>query len=355
MSTSADVESTLGAFVDPQFEIPLSQAKMLKGVTVEGAKATVKIELPTPAYPNQEQLKESLQSAVREKHADFEQVDVEITSVVRGKESGAKVGLKVKNVIAVGSGKGGVGKSTVAASLAYGLKHLGASVGLMDADVYGPSVPHLLGATGQPAMRQIQAPDGRTIERIVPIEVDGIKLMSMGFMVGEDQAIVWRGPMLHKALSQFLQQTEWGELDYLVVDMPPGTGDVALTLSQMVQLAGAVIVCTPQKIALLDAGKAISMFQTVKIPILGMVENMTGDIFGRGGAKTKAEEMGVAFLGEIPSASDVRIKGDEGKISALVDEESSAREAILEISSNVAMRIAKEIMKNPTMPTLEIL
>jgi ATP-binding protein involved in chromosome partitioning len=355
MATAADVQTTLGAFEDPEFGKTLSQLKLLKSVSVDGSTAKVHVELPTPAYPNQEQLKEQLQTCVREKHADIGQVDVELTSITKGKDSGAKVGLKIKNVIAVGSGKGGVGKSTVAATLAYGLKHFGASVGLMDADVYGPSIPHLLGAKGQPAMKQIEGPNGQTIERIVPIEVDGIKLMSMGFMVGEDQAVVWRGPMLHKALTQFLQQTDWGELDYLVVDMPPGTGDVALTISQMVQLAGAVIVCTPQKVALLDAGKAISMFQTVKIPILGMVENMTGDIFGRGGAKTKGEEMGVSFLGELPSIADIRIKGDEGNISALVNEDNPAREAILEISRNVAMQIAKEILENPTMPTLDIL
>lgn len=355
MATAADVQTTLGAFEDPEFGKSLLQLKLLKSVSVDGSTAKVHVELPTPAYPNQEQLKEQLQNCVRENHTDIGQVDVELTSITKGKDSGAKVGLKIKNVIAVGSGKGGVGKSTVAATLAYGLKHLGASVGLMDADVYGPSIPHLLGAKGQPAMKQIEGPNGQTIERIVPIEVDGIKLMSMGFMVGEDQAVVWRGPMLHKALTQFLQQTDWGELDYLVVDMPPGTGDVALTISQMVQLAGAVIVCTPQKVALLDAGKAISMFQTVKIPILGMVENMTGDIFGRGGAKTKGEEMGVSFLGELPSIADIRIKGDEGNISELVNEDNPAREAILEISRNVAMQIAKEILENPTMPTLDIL
>ncbi|MBT5019951.1 MAG: Mrp/NBP35 family ATP-binding protein [Planctomicrobium sp.] len=355
MVTAAEVQTTVEAFEDPQFGKNLKSLKMLKGVSLDGSSATIQIELPTPAYPNRPALEDAIQSSVRSAHADVDQVNVQFTSVVRGKDSGAKVGLKVKNVIAVGSGKGGVGKSTVAASLAYGLKHYGATVGLMDADVYGPSIPHLLGATGQPAMKQIQTPDGKTIERIVPIEVDGIKLMSMGFMVGEDQAIVWRGPMLHKALTQFLQQTEWGELDYLVVDMPPGTGDVALTLSQMVQLAGAVVVCTPQKVALLDAGKAISMFKTVKIPILGMVENMTGEIFGQGGAKKKAEEMGVSFLGELPSIAEVRVRGDEGKISALVNEENPAQQPILDITSNVAMEIAKEILKNPTMPTLEIL
>lgn len=355
MVTAAEVQATVEAFNDPNFQKNLKSLKMLKAVSVDGSTAQVHVELPTPAYPDREGFAAAIEKSVQQAHGDLSQVNVEFTSVVKGKESGAKVGLKVKNVIAVGSGKGGVGKSTVAASLAYGLKHYGASVGLMDADVYGPSIPHLLGATGQPAMKQIQGPNGQTIERIVPIEVDGIKLMSMGFMVGEDQAIVWRGPMLHKALSQFLQQTEWGELDYLVVDMPPGTGDVALTLSQMVQLAGAVVVCTPQKVALLDAGKAISMFQTVKIPVLGMVENMTGEIFGQGGAKKKAEEMGVSFLGELPSIAEVRVRGDEGKISALVEEENPAQQPILEITRNVAMEIAKEILQNPTMPTLEIL
>ena len=278
-----------------------------------------------------------------------------MTSVVKGKNSGHKVGLHAKNVIAVGSGKGGVGKSTVATTLAYGLKHFGASVGLLDADVYGPSIPHLVGASGQPSMIQRKGPDGKMYERIEPMEADGIKLMSMGFMVTEDQAVVWRGPMLHKALSQFMSQTEWGELDYLIVDMPPGTGDVALTLSQMVALSGAVVVCTPQKVALLDAGKAISMFNTVKIPVLGMVENMTGEIFGRGGAKTKAEEMNVPFLGEVPSDANIRVKGDEGNISALFSEENPSRQALLEMTSRVAIEVAKEVVEGPSMPTLEIL
>lgn len=355
MPTVAEVKDLVGQIQDPILGKSLSQLKMLKDVTVDGSQATVAIELPTPAYPQPDRITDLITTKVQSQFPDLNRVETKFTSIVKGKDSGGKVGLRVKNVIAVGSGKGGVGKSTVAASLAYGLKHFGATVGLMDADVYGPSIPHLLGASGQPAMRQLEGPDGKIYERIVPIEVDGIKLMSMGFMVGENQAIVWRGPMLHKALSQFLQQTDWGELDYLVVDMPPGTGDVALTLSQMVALAGAVVVCTPQKVALLDAGKAISMFQTVKIPVLGMVENMTGETFGRGGAKAKAAEMGVPFLGEIPSDPVVRIQGDDGKISALVSEDNPVRQAILDITSNTAMEIAKELLKNPSLPTLEIL
>ncbi|SFJ01315.1 Mrp/NBP35 family ATP-binding protein [Planctomicrobium piriforme] len=355
MPAVADILKIAGALVDPVLHQPLSRLKMLKSVNLDGSAATVTIELPTPAYPAREKLTLALQQAIQAQQPDVTAVDVQYTSVVKGKQAGANIGLKIKNIIAVGSGKGGVGKSTVAASIAYGLQHWGAKVGLMDADVYGPSVPHLCGATGQPAIKQYQMPDGRTFERIEPIEADGLKVISMGFMVAPDQAVIWRGPMLHKALSQFLQQTDWGELDYLVIDMPPGTGDVALTLSQMVSLAGAVIVCTPQQVALLDAGKAITMFNTVKIPILGMVENMTGEIFGRGGAKVKAGAMGIPFLGEVPSNAIIRIRGDEGRISSLFDDDSPVRQELLDISSKVAMAIAKDILENPAMPTLELL
>ena len=225
----------------------------------------------------------------------------------------------------------------------------------MDADVYGPSIPHLVGASGQPTMKQIPAGEGRMIERIEPIQADGIPLMSMGFLVDTDQAVIWRGPMLHKALTQFLQQTEWGELDYLIVDMPPGTGDVALTLSQLVPLAGAVVVCTPQQVALLDAVKAITMFKTVKIPLLGVVENMSGEMFGRGGAKGKAEELSIPFLGEVPSEPQIRIRGDAGEISKLFEEDSPAKDALLEMASRTAIEIARQTLDGPKMPTLEIL
>jgi ATP-binding protein involved in chromosome partitioning len=355
MPASADIQKIAGAVLDPVLHQPLSQLKMLKSAELNGSQATIQIELPTPAYPSREELTRSIREAVQGQFPDVTPVDIQFTAVVKGKQAGGNIGLKVKNIIAVGSGKGGVGKSTVAATLAYGLQHWGASVGLMDADVYGPSVPHMVGATGQPAIRQYQMEDGRTFERIEPIESHGLKVISMGFMVAPDQAIIWRGPMLHKALAQFLQQTDWGELDYLIIDMPPGTGDVALTLSQMVSLAGSVIVCTPQQVALLDAGKAISMFQTVKIPILGMVENMTGEIFGRGGAKVKAGAMGVPFLGEIPSDSIVRICGDEGRIYDLYADDSPVREALLSISSKIAMGIAKQILESPALPTLELL
>ena len=355
MPASADIQNAAGAVVEPVLNRSLADLKMIGGADVSGETAVIDVVLPTPAYPQRDQLQELIATAVKQKSPEFKNVDVRYSVDVKGKKSGGNIGLKVKNVIAVGSGKGGVGKSTVAAMIACGLKKWGASVGLMDADVYGPSIPHLVGATGQPAIKQFQTPDGRTFERIEPIEAGGIKVISMGFMVGEDQAVVWRGPMLHKALTQFLQQTDWGELDYLIVDMPPGTGDVALTLSQLVSLAGSVVVCTPQKVALLDAGKAISMFNTVKIPVLGMVENMTGEIFGQGGAKAKAEAMNVPFLGELPSNALIRIRGDEGRILTLADEDSPVRESVLQLSANVAMQVVKQVAEGPAMPTLELL
>ncbi len=348
---SETLQSTISSVVDPEFDRSLGELNMVKSVNSEGGDPRVMVELPTPAYPNRDRIVE----AINNRLGDAGPVSVDFTWKVKGKDSGGRIGLKAKNVIAVGSGKGGVGKSTIAASLAYGLKYYGAKVGLMDADVYGPSIPHLVGASGQPGTIEIEAENGQKIQRIVPVEADGMKLMSIGFMVEEDQAVIWRGPMLHKLLSQFFQQTEWGELDYLIVDMPPGTGDVALTLSQMVSLAGAVVVCTPQQVALLDAVKAISMFNQVKIPILGMVENMSGEMFGRGGAKAKAEELGVPFLGEIPSEPQIRIRGDESRISSLFSEDNPAQEPLLQMCEQTAIRIAKQILESPSMPTLEVI
>ncbi len=345
MSSAEQIRSVVEGVVEPYLQQTLGQLKMVRSATTD----LVEIELPTPAYRKRDELTAAIQSAVGPP------VPVQYSTIVRGKNSGRNIGLNVKNVIAVGSGKGGVGKSTVAAALACGLKHSGATVGLMDADVYGPSIPHMVGAKGQPTVKQLQTNDGRTIERIEPIEVDGLKLMSMGFMISEDQAVIWRGPMLHKALSQFLQQTDWGELDYLVIDMPPGTGDVALTLSQMVPLAGAVVVCTPQQVALLDAVKAVSMFRTVKIPVLGMVENMSGDIFGRGGARSKAETLGIPFLGEVAANAVIRERGDAGQMNRLFAEDSSVRESLLDVCGEVAMQVVREIGSGPAMPTLELL
>ena len=266
---------------------------------------------------------------------------------------GQPEGPNIKHVIAVGSGKGGVGKSTVAASLAYALRHRGAAVGIMDADVYGPSIPHMLGLSGQPAVAD---------NRYIPPEVDGVKAISMGMLVPPGQAVVWRGPMLHKAVRDFLYSVAWGPLDYLVVDLPPGTGDVVLSLSQQMPLAGGVIVCTPQDVALLDARKALQMFETVKIPCLGIVENMSffecpkcqarTEIFGHGGAERWATDIGAPFLGSIPINLQVRINGDTGHLRDNFVDGSAVRENLLAITE----RLVANVLQNarPKAPTLEI-
>ena len=353
-TAAGSLQERISQITDPELDRSLGELDMVSSVEVDGQSASVTIDLPTPAYPDRDRITKSIESAV-ESVDGVDSVSVNYISNVRGKESGGSIGLRVKNVIAVGSGKGGVGKSTVAATLAFGLQKLGATVGLMDADVYGPSLPHMLGAKGQPAAAELKNDAGQTITRIQPIVADGVRMISMGFFIEPDQAVVWRGPMLHKALTQFLKDTEWGELDYLVIDLPPGTGDVSLTLSQLLGLAGAVVVCTPQKVALLDAVKAINMYKQVKVPVLGVVENMAGEIFGRGGAREEAEKMGIPFLGEVPIEADIRIKGDEGRISALYDDDSPVREPLLRVCEQVAIQIARQLTASPSLPTLDIL
>ncbi len=351
----SELKACVAAVVDPELERPLGELGMLKQAANVGGTPRVGIELPTPAYPDQDRFQGLVDAAIREQFGDTPSAQLDITWKVQGKESGGKIGLRVKNVIAVGSGKGGVGKSTTAAMLAYGLHSFGAKVGLLDADVYGPSIPHLCGAGGEPGITEHRGEDGNVMQRIQPIEKDGLKLLSVGFMVKADQAVVWRGPMLHRLLTQFMQQTDWGELDYLIVDMPPGTGDVALTLSQLLSLAGAVVVCTPQKVALLDAVKAISMFDQVKIPVIGIVENMTGDIFGRGGAREHAETTSVPFLGEVPIDASIRELGDAGRIADVLSDACPVRSDLLKVCQNIAMQVARDQLESPELPTLEIL
>ncbi|MFH1304160.1 MAG: Mrp/NBP35 family ATP-binding protein [Planctomycetota bacterium] len=351
-----NLQSCLKALVDPVFNKTFASSGFLKTATVgESGQACVQIELPVPSYPLQAELSELIQNSIRQQFPDCQDVEIEYTIKIRGKNSGGRLGLNVKNIIAVGAGKGGVGKSTVAASLAFALKQFGARVGLVDADVYGPSIPHMVGTREKPVAQEFQRKDGQTLTRIVPVEVDGLKVMSMAFFVEPDQAVIWRGPMLHKAITQFLQDTEWGELDYLIIDMPPGTGDVSLTLSQLVDLAGAVVVCSPQQVALLDAVKAVQMFRQVKIPVLGIVENMSGEFFGRGGAQAKGEELQIPFLGEIPMNAEIREKSDTGEISQLVAEGSQSRTHLLKVAENTAIEIARTLLENPARPPLEIL
>jgi len=267
----------------------------------------------------------------------------------------------------------------MAAAIAYGLRAYGTSVGLLDADVYGPSIPHLVGASGRPMARG---------ERIQPIEIDGLRLMSMGFLLEPERAVIMRGPMLHGIMQQFLRQVEWGQLDYLVIDLPPGTGDVPLTLAQSLPLTGAVVVCTPQEVALLDATRAIAMFRQLRVPVLGIVENMAffdivgylkerggpeahkllgsksffdapGDervyIFGRNGAKRKAQQLGVPFLGEVPLNIFLRETGDEGRMEQALMPNSPARPYLLNVVEQLAAQISIQNIKTPKMPKLEVI
>ena len=301
---------------DPETGRPISKTNQIGDLDADAAGVRCIIKLSTHSWPLRAHFASQVEERLRAQAPDAKNVQVKFEELDRPPAPLGQIGMSVKSVIAVGSGKGGVGKSTIAASLALRLLKGGARVGLMDADVYGPSIPHLLGLSGRPEVQN---------GKVQPIFFDRMPVMSMGFLVDPDQAVIWRGPMLHGAISQFLRDTYWGPLDYLIIDMPPGTGDIALTLSQMIPLAGAVVVCTPQQVALLDAVKAVAMFRKTNIPILGMVENMSGficpdcgkryDIFGHGGARLKAEELKVPFLGEVPLNIQLRSQSDTGNLS----------------------------------------
>ena len=355
MSTPEAIRTIVEQLVEPFTGRTLASLHMLESVSVEGDQITVDIQLPTPAFPDRQGLSDRIQEACSSSLGPDQTLRTMFTSRVVGKDSGGRIGLNIHNIIAVGSGKGGVGKSTVAASLACGLHSYGCRVGLMDADVYGPSIPHMMSATGRPGAAESVDAEGNKLMRMEPIDVDGLKLMSMGFFIEEGQSVVWRGPMLHKALTQFLKDTQWGELDYLVIDLPPGTGDVSLTLAQQVGLAGAVIVCTPQQVALLDAIKAVDMYQKVNVPVLGFIENMSGDIFGRGGTRKVAEELKIPFLGDIPMDACIREYSDRGEIMRMLTEENPARDALRGVCEQTAMRIVEQIASKPSGPVLEIL
>jgi ATP-binding protein involved in chromosome partitioning len=355
--TATSVRESIATFPDPETGRPIGKTEQIVDIQVDQNTVTVKLGLTSHSAAIADEVADAVASKVV---TAFPGTDV-IVDIVEFRRMAARmgqVGLKVKSVIVVGSGKGGVGKSTVAASIALSLQKFGSKVGLMDADVYGPSIPHLLGLEGRPSITESK--------RIEPIRASGdMPVMSMGFLVEPDQAVIWRGPMLHGSINQFLGETDWGELDYLVIDMPPGTGDVALTLSQAIPIAGAVVVCTPQEVALLDAIKAISMFRKVKIPILGMVENMSGflcpdngktyDIFGRGGAREKAEEKEVAYLGGLPIDITLRIAGDEGRLAEVIAENDQSRAPIDAITKAMVRNLAAKTAQTPTKASLPTL
>ncbi len=339
--TEAAVLNALRPIQDPDFKKSIVDLGFIKDLRIEGDHVAFSIELTTPACPVKEKFQEEARAAVLALDG-VERVDVNMTASTRGSRGPDRAAVLpgVRNVVAVASGKGGVGKSTVAANLALALSVRGASVGLLDCDVYGPSVPLMLGVSGPPQTT--------TDRKILPKLGQGLKLMSIGFLA--DTPVIWRGPMVHSLIQQFLRDVLWGELDYLIVDMPPGTGDAALTLTQTAPLSGAVIVSTPQEVALIDARKGLQMFQRVQVPVLGIVENMSyfvcpscdakHQIFGEGGAERVARETGVPVIGRLPLQPDVVSAGDSGKPTVASAPDSPAGRAFIELAGTVARKLA---------------
>ena len=355
------VASVLAAIADPETGRPLTDTGQVVSTEVGAERIAVVVGLTSHSAILHAATRARIEEMLRARFPTVADVAVTITPHQRAPMKLGQIGLEAKSVIAVGSGKGGVGKSTIAASIAIGLARAGSKVGLLDADVYGPSVPHLLGLSGRPQIEE---------GKIIPprLELPGAPVamptMSIGYLVPPGEAVVWRGPMLHGAITQMLRDTAWGPLDYLIIDMPPGTGDIALTLSQVLPLTGAVIVCTPQDVALLDATKAIAMFRKVNIPVLGMVENMsvfvcpdTGkryDIFGTGGARRTAQELEIPFLGEVPIQIPIREHGDAGTTAANFDDP-AARPYLESICQRLVGNLAAAHAVRPPLPSLPVL
>lgn len=349
--TEAIVMEALSRVKDPEIGRDVVTLGMIQGLRVEGSKVDFTLVLTTPACPVRSQFEEAVREAVR-RIPGVEEVNVRMDANVRSTTSGQPPGgnllPSVRNIVAVGAGKGGVGKSTVAVNLALALAQQGAKVGLLDADVYGPNVPLMTG---------VSAPGPSTADGIAPAENFGIKIMSMGFFLPQDAPVVWRGPMLHGAIQQMLKDVAWGDLDYLVVDLPPGTGDVSLTLAQSVPLTGAVVVITPQEVALQDGIKAIGMFRKLNVPVLGLIENMSYfvcphcegevDLFGHGGGKSASQRHNVDFLGEVPIDVQIRVGGDTGQPVTVAFPDSATARTFREIASLLAGRISVRNMGEP--------
>src|SRR4051812_12052649 len=330
---------------DPELFKDIVTLNMVKDVQVEGSRVKVHVELTTPACPLKETIKRDVETALRK--AGAESVELELSANTRGPMQPRKDVLpQVKNVIAVGAGKGGVGKSTVALNIAIGLSRSGAAVGLMDGDIYGPSMPTMLGIKGVPP--QVRG------AKILPHQVHGIHAITIGSLVEQDKPLIWRGPMAHGAFKQlFVDNTEWPDLDYLIVDLPPGTGDVPLTLCQLLPLTGAVVVATPQQVAVDDAIRALRMFQQLGAPILGVVENMTGELFGAGGGEALARQTSVPYLGSIPAIAELRANSDSGTPEKNFEGNPKLSSALDQIVRNLAGEISKRNLEGAG-PTLTI-
>jgi ATP-binding protein involved in chromosome partitioning len=337
------VEKAIAQYQEPHLGKDLVSAKCIKGIEIDGEQVKVEIELGFPANGILDQVADEVKQAVESVDGvSSAEVEAGWKVVAHSVQKSLKPIDNVKNIIAVASGKGGVGKSTTAVNLALALAAEGARVGILDADIYGPSQPRMLGVSGQP-----ESKDGKTLE---PIENYGIQAMSIGFLIDEETPMIWRGPMVTQALEQLLNDTNWDKLDYLVIDLPPGTGDTQLTLAQKVPVSGAIIVTTPQDIALLDARKGFKMFEKVEVPILGIVENMSTyicsqcgneeHIFGEGGGGRMAEQYGVDFLGALPLDIRIREETDSGKPTVVAEPEARISQIYRDIARNAAAKLA---------------
>ncbi|MDQ2683790.1 MAG: iron-sulfur cluster carrier protein ApbC [Chloroflexota bacterium] len=340
---------------DPTLKQSIVDLGMIRNAVVDANGAAVEVELLTPLHPKRDHLQAAIGQALQEaglEHAPAITWTHRVRSSGQGRTDAEPI-KGVKNVIAVASGKGGVGKSTVAVNIAVAMARSGASVGLLDTDVYGPSIPIMMGTSEKPLMRN---------NKMVPVEAHGVKLMSIGFILEADKALIWRGPLVAQLITQFLNDVDWGDLDYLVLDLPPGTGDVQLTLVQRIPISGAVIVTTPQDVALADARKGLKMFQEVKSPVLGIVENMSyficpnchdqHFIFGEGGGKALAAEGDVELLGQIPIEAIVREGSDTGMPVVASAPDSLTGVAFGHATERVAMRLAEDAVKKPRKPML---
>jgi ATP-binding protein involved in chromosome partitioning len=356
--TEATVTEALKSVVDPNTGKDMVSTRQVKNLKVEGGDVVFDVELGYPAKSQLPALRKALIGAVRTLPG-VENVSVNISSKIlaHAVQRGVQLLPTIKNVIAIASGKGGVGKSTTAVNLALALAAEGARVGILDADIYGPSQPMMMGIVGRP-----ESADGKTME---PMQNYGVQVMSIGFLVDADNPMIWRGPMVTQALEQLLRQTNWSDLDYLIVDMPPGTGDIQLTLSQKVPLTGAVIVTTPQDIALLDAKKGLKMFEKVGVPILGIVENMAvhvcsqcghaEHIFGADGGKKMATEYGVDYLGALPLSMSIREQADAGRPTVVSDADGEIAAIYKSVARQVAVKIAAKAKDfSSKFPTISI-
>jgi ATP-binding protein involved in chromosome partitioning len=343
--TQEQVQEVLRGIVDPNTGKDLVTGKSVKGTKVDGDDVSVTVELGYPARTQVEPMRKLVEEKLRAlPGVGKRSVEVSSRIAIHAVQRGVKLLPGVKNIVAIASGKGGVGKSTTAANLALALAAEGASVGVLDADIYGPSQPTMLGISGRPVSN-----DGKRLE---PLEGHGVQAISIGFLIEADTPMVWRGPMVTQALEQLLRETNWRELDYLIVDMPPGTGDIQLTLAQKVPVTGAVIVTTPQDIALIDARKGLKMFEKVGIPILGVVENMSThvctkcghqeSIFGQGGAEKMCRDYGTELLGQLPLDIRIREQADSGKPTVVAEPDGAIAETYRRIARRVAVRVAEQ-------------